>query len=751
MRKNTKSVIALGLCMTCMASSVSPVTAYAKGTNTTVKSIEGTGVTYNDKTGYYEVTGEMDQIIGTLSGVSKNVTSVSYEITDSKGIVVKEGAVDPKKEFSMDNLGFALGENTLKITTETKSGSEEAYFPIYNTSIENTVQMDVDMADNDNDGLVNYWEEFFGTDADKADTDQDGLSDLVEITVLGTDPLKADTDGNGINDGDEDFDEDGLTNIEEVKAGTDPCSLDSDNDGLSDYDELNVYGTNPMNADTDNDGANDGWEVENGFNPKKKDKKFELTVSAADNLATLYSKKLIGSEAQNFSLHVVEDDVYQLASTVGALSNVYELGENVKATLSIKYTKKNASENPQIYCYDIAKQKLIYLKTTYQDGYLSANTKDDKESRYIVLDKAAYDKYRKSANKKPSASAKDSNQDGISDADTKSMCDGTLVTATGETVFGDATYEQVQANADFDGDGLTNGEEISVETDEEGVRYVILKSSPILKDTDGDGINDKEDTAPLERGLKDGIVGTVQMYSRHETDQSFLLGHAFLVYTSYIDGQSLEIEGINRSYRYDEIQGTYVERSGNHDVYDLNRGDYVSIGNYRSVALDIIYDIVMGDFDQAFKDSGFAKQRTYSNDLWDRFEQYLVVKGSSILLEKGYHEASKNSIRYNEEIYATYAYEGFTQYPNAVITKEVTQEQLDEILAYDQAHNYYGLLTNNCSSIASGAWNAAFGDTLYAREASGLYSIFDTPMILKAHILQRDGVEVDVRDFGVRL
>ncbi|MDO5520347.1 MAG: hypothetical protein Q4G58_07645 [bacterium] len=751
MRKNTKSIIALSLCMSCMASSISPATTYAKGTNMTVKSIEGTGVTYNEKTGYFEVTGEIDQLTGTLNGMTKDVTSVSYQVTDSKGIVVKEGSVDPEKQFTMDELGFALGENTLKITTETKSGSKDTYFPIYNTSIENTLNMDVDMADSDNDGLVNYWEEFFGTDKNKADTDNDGLSDLVEITVLGTDPLKSDTDGNGVKDGDEDFDEDGLTNLQEVKAGTDPCAVDSDGDSLSDYDEINVYGTDPMNEDTDNDGANDGWEVADGFNPKKRDKKFELTVSAADNSATLYSKKLIGSEAQHFTLNVVENDVYNLASTVGALSQVYELGENVKATLSIKHTKKNDAENPQIYCYDIAKQKLIYLKSTYKDGYLSANTKDDKESRYIVLDKTAYDKYRKSANKKPSTSGKDSNKDGISDADAQSMCNGTLTMATGEKVFGDATYEEVQKNADFDGDGLTNGEEITIATDDEGTRYVILKSSPILLDTDGDGINDKEDTAPLERGLKDGIVGTVQLYSRHETDQSFMLGHAFLVYTSYINGQSLDIKGINRSYRYDEMQETYVERSGDHDIYDMNRGDYVSIGNYRSVALDIIYDIVMGDFDQAFKDSGFTKQRSYSEDLWKRFEHYLVIKGSSILLEKGYHEASKNSIRYNEEIYATYAYEGFIQYPNAVITKEVTQEQLDAITAFAEKNNYYGLLTNNCSSIASGAWNAAFDDTLYARESKGLYSIFDTPMILKAHILERDGVQVDVETFGVSL
>jgi hypothetical protein len=46
------------------------------------------------------------------------------------------------------------------------------------------------------------------------DEDDDGLNDLQEA-FFGTDPHKADTDGNGIQDGDEDFDQDGIVNKDE--------------------------------------------------------------------------------------------------------------------------------------------------------------------------------------------------------------------------------------------------------------------------------------------------------------------------------------------------------------------------------------------------------------------------------------------------------------------------------------------------------------------------------------------------------
>lgn len=49
-----------------------------------------------------------------------------------------------------------------------------------------------------------------------------------------------------ISDADEDFDEDGLTNLDEYLNGTKPYNSDSDDDTLKDGDEVYLYGTNPQ-------------------------------------------------------------------------------------------------------------------------------------------------------------------------------------------------------------------------------------------------------------------------------------------------------------------------------------------------------------------------------------------------------------------------------------------------------------------------------------------------------------------------
>lgn len=124
--------------------------------------------------------------------------------------------------------------------------------------------------DSDNDRVPDYLEAVFKTDPDKADTDGDGLSDYLEIYVLHTDPAKKDTDGNGVEDGDEDPDHDGLTNLQELQYRTDPTKSDTDGDGIKDGQEVSVYLTDPTVYDTDGDGLSDGEEAKLGLDPLKK-------------------------------------------------------------------------------------------------------------------------------------------------------------------------------------------------------------------------------------------------------------------------------------------------------------------------------------------------------------------------------------------------------------------------------------------------------------------------------------------------
>ena len=110
------------------------------------------------------------------------------------------------------------------------------------------------------------------------DSDGDGLSDAQETLLTLTDPNKIDTDGNSINDGDEDFDNDGLTNIQEMIYFSDPFSFDLtdaqkdvDGDFYNNILEQNNDSTGVTNPDVDNDSLPDGLEVLLGTNASKSD------------------------------------------------------------------------------------------------------------------------------------------------------------------------------------------------------------------------------------------------------------------------------------------------------------------------------------------------------------------------------------------------------------------------------------------------------------------------------------------------
>lgn len=134
-------------------------------------------------------------------------------------------------------------------------------------------------ADPDDDGLTNRQEQELGTDPLNAnsededltdgefDSDGDGLSNEFENDI-GTDPTKADSDGDGVEDGDEDHDADFLTNEEEERLLNEALApmFDFDDDGLTNEQELDLK-TSPFRADTDNGGISDGQEVTNNTNP----------------------------------------------------------------------------------------------------------------------------------------------------------------------------------------------------------------------------------------------------------------------------------------------------------------------------------------------------------------------------------------------------------------------------------------------------------------------------------------------------
>lgn len=108
------------------------------------------------------------------------------------------------------------------------------------------------------------------------DSDGDGLTDAFE-TAGGLDPLRADENANGLPDALDDFDNDGLSNGEEMLIGTNPRQArtfdgipdrerDRDGDWIPDIREL-ALGTDPGQWDSDGDGWNDEVEITTGSPP----------------------------------------------------------------------------------------------------------------------------------------------------------------------------------------------------------------------------------------------------------------------------------------------------------------------------------------------------------------------------------------------------------------------------------------------------------------------------------------------------
>jgi len=237
----------------------------------------------------------------------QNIVVTSEEIKDTDGNVVEDGTfitVNVSEKITGGNFGniitqdqdsstegIQIATNNGRINFEISPPAEEGTGKIIVQSVDGTAKgsetfVVINNPDTDSDNLPDYWEKYyFGDLSQEAETD---------------------------------FDNDGLTNLEEYQNNTNPKEDDTENDGTPDGWEVN-YNLNPLlydsNFDNDNDGYTNLQEYQAGTDPKNKnsypgahlgDINGNTQVDISDVILCL--RMAIGLDPVNLTLADMNDD-----------------------------------------------------------------------------------------------------------------------------------------------------------------------------------------------------------------------------------------------------------------------------------------------------------------------------------------------------------------------------------------------------------------------------------------------------------
>lgn len=261
------------------------------------------------------------------------------------------------------------------------------------------------LADTDEDGLPNLIEKEIGSDPYNPDTDGDGLPDGYEALTLGTDPTKPDTDDNGVLDCDEDFDEDGLTNLQEYEQGTEPYNEDTDGDGLKDGEEINTYGTDPLKVDTDDDGLDDGDEIYFETDPLNPDSDGNGISDGDEKRSQTFIHKVENEDCAVTEVHVTMEGTgnLQKTTTVESIMNKDILCSDVVGLVGEPFSIETTSQfDTATLTYVIDKSKLgdtefdnlLFLWYDEEnDNFVELDTILDEENSTVSVETTHFSKY----------------------------------------------------------------------------------------------------------------------------------------------------------------------------------------------------------------------------------------------------------------------------------------------------------------------------------------------------------------------
>ena len=367
-----------------------------------------------------------------------------------------------------------VGENTLAISHFTTGVQRLSHQPPLAFEI-------ITSGDFDNDGLTDDEELADGSNIGQADSDLDGISDYDEELITSIDFDKADTDEDGIPDADEDHDSDGLSNLI----------------------ELTLTLTNPIKKDTDGDTVEDGNEDQDG----------DGLTDAEEILITGTSFQRKDSDEPVNGINDPDEDLDQ-----DGLSNIIEL----RITLTdprIPDSDKNGVKDGD---EDFDGDDLTNLQELLLNPIDFIDTNDD----------GIPDSFTDTDG--------DGKADGIEDTDS----DNDAISDKNEDIDSDGISDFIEFNppdgvvdkGDTDGDGLINDFEAVLgtcikfetpncsnpqDTDNDGIsdfdEVLVYGTNPLLDDTDADSIKDFDEITVYlsdptsEDGDSDGLLDTLEL------------------------------------------------------------------------------------------------------------------------------------------------------------------------------------------------------------------------------------------------